>query len=353
MLAIVAHHYVVNSGLAYSPGAPMNMYPESFRTYYLCFFGMWGKTGINCFLMITGYFMCKSQITWRKFIKLLAWIYTYNFVLYALLLYAGYESVSPLRIAKLFMPMWGFGSGFTSCFLAFYLTIPFENMLIQSMTRRQHLLLIGLMLFFYTLLGSIPFFGVSFNYITWFGIIYLIASYIRLYPSPVFNNKRMWRNVSLSTILLAVLSVVLFHNSFFGVMGYDLVADSNKFFAVAVAVTTFLWFKNMDIPYNKWINTIGGSTFGVLLIHANSDAMRKWLWSDTVNCVGHYSLSVPRLVAFSIIVVLVVFCVCSAIDRVRKRFIEEPFFRWFDEKNIGQRLSERGSALLQKIVKYE
>lgn len=35
------------------------------------------------------------------------------------------------------------------------------------------------------------------------------------------------------------------------------VSDSNKFFAVAVAVFSFLFFKNMNIPYNKLINILG------------------------------------------------------------------------------------------------
>lgn len=67
MLLIVAHHYVVNSGLIEkmqeSPLSPQSLF------YYI--FGAWGKTGINCFVLITGYFMCKSQITSKKFLRLL------------------------------------------------------------------------------------------------------------------------------------------------------------------------------------------------------------------------------------------------------------------------------------------
>lgn len=33
---------------------------------------------------------------------------------------------------------------------------------------------------------------------------------------------------------------------------------------------------------------IGGSTFGILLIHANSDTMRKWLWVDLRENANHY-----------------------------------------------------------------
>jgi hypothetical protein len=133
--------------------------------------------------------------------------------------------------------------------------------------------------------------------------------------------------------------------------GYFLVADSNKIFAVAVAVSTFLWFKNINLSYSKIINIVGGTTFGVLLIHANSDAMRQWLWKDTVDCVGHYSLPLAQLILYSVAAVLAIFFICTAIDRVRQLIIEEPFFKWYDKNNISQRLTEKVNAfpLIKKL----
>jgi hypothetical protein len=322
MMAIVAHHYVVNSGLINGPVAEN---PNTGNSMFLLLFGMWGKTGINCFLMITGYFMCKSQITWRKLVKLLAWIYTYKLSLYVILLAAGYQTFTVPKVVKILMPVWGFNDNFTSCFLGFWLTIPFWNILIHHMTHRQHTLLLGLLLGIYTLLGSIPGFVVRFNYVTWFGVIYLIASYIRLYPAAIFQRRRVWGWASIASILLAMASALLTH-------GYDFVQDSNKLFAVAVSVTTFLWFKSLPLRYSKVINILGGTTFGVLLIHANSGAMRQWLWKDTVDCVGHYSWALPQLMLYSVGAVLAVFFVCSAIDRMRQLWIEGPFLRWYDRK---------------------
>ena len=109
-----------------------------------------------------------------------------------------------------------------------------------------------------------------------------------------------------------------------------LVSDSNKIFAVVIAICSFLWFKNLDVPQSRTINAIGASTFGVLLIHANSDAMRTWLWRDTVDVIGHYPLPFVQLVLFSIGVVIAVFMACIFIDRLRIRFLETPFFKWYD-----------------------
>ena len=343
MLMIVAHHFVVNSGLTGSDG-PLKIDPINENSIFLRVFGMWGKTGINCFLMITGYFMCTSKITLRKFIKLMGQIYLYKLLLYSILLIAGYETLSLSRVIKVIMPVWGFSDGFTSCFIGFWLTIPFLNILVQNMTKRQHELLLLLMLGMYTILGSIPLFDVRFNYVTWFGIIYLIASYIRMYPHPLFNQKKLWGLMTLIIVILSMLSVYLMLSIHLYV--YHFVADSNKIFAVAVAVSSFLWFKNMNIRYSKIINAFGAGTFGVLLIHANSDAMRTWLWKDFIDVIGHYALPFGQLVLFSIGVVLAIFIVCNLIDQLRITTLEKWFLNWYD-RNVSFKADKVVNRIIQ------
>lgn len=326
MLMIVAHHFVVNSGV-FASDAPLNTNPYNANSIYLNLFGMWGKTGINCFLMITGYYMCTSKITMRKFVKLLFQIYLYKFVIFGLFFFTGYESLSGIRLAKLFLPVWGFSNNFTGCFIAFYLFIPFLSIMVQNMTKRQHEMLLCLSLGCYTILGSIPKFYVSFNYITWFSIIFIIASYIRLHPQEIFGKVRLWRNLSFVSIILAMFSVIVMQKLS---LPYFFVSDSNKVLAVVVAVSTFLWFKNMKLSYSKVVNAIGASTFGVLLIHANSDAMRTWLWKDTIDVVGHTQMPLMSLILYSVGVVVLVFSICIFVDQIRIKIIEKPFFHWFD-----------------------
>lgn len=148
-----------------------------------------GKTGINCFLLITGYFMCKSSISVRKFLKLLLEIYFYRITIFIVFFLSGYEELSFSRVIRLLSPVWGFHTNFTSCFLAFWLTIPFLNVLVQHLNRVLHARLICLSLAYYSVLSIIPGFYISFNYITWFIVLYFVASYIRLYPIPIFQKK--------------------------------------------------------------------------------------------------------------------------------------------------------------------
>lgn len=72
------------------------------------------------------------------------------------------------------------------------------------------------------------------------------------------------------------------------------------------------------------MNTVASTTFGVLLIHAASDGMRKWLWQDFVNVPAAYSMPLPMLIGYSVVVMVGVFAVCSALDYLRIRFVERP-----------------------------
>ena len=187
MLLIVAHHYVVNSGL----GEVLQESPLSGHSIFFYLFGAWGKTGINCFVMITGYFMCRSQITLRKFLKLIFEILFYNIIIYAIFVATGYEHLSLSGIENL-IPMRNLNTNFTSCFLVFFFCIPFLNVLVQHLDKRKYQYLIGLSLFIYTLHGTLPHTSVDMNYVSWFCVIYFIASYIRLYPLPYDRNVKIW-----------------------------------------------------------------------------------------------------------------------------------------------------------------
>lgn len=211
------------------------------------------------------------------------------------------------------------------------------------MTKRQHELLLILLFGCYTCLGSIPTFKVSFNYTTWYGIIFLIASYIRLYPVKLFERKALWGWLTLVSVFFSSLSIVLLQKKLGA--GVFFMSDCNKLCAVSVAVTSFLWFKNMNIKYSKVINAFGAGTFGVLLIHANSSAMRTWLWRDTFDVAGHYALPLGELVLFSVGVVLTVFIVCNLIDQLRIATFEKWFFNWYDN-----RVSVKADTLVNKLL---
>lgn len=341
-IVVVAHHYVVNSGVM----DMMYETPLSVNSIFLFLIGMWGKIGINCFVLITGYFMCKSRITVRKFLKLLLEIEFYKVVIYLIFVISGYEAISISGTIKAILPVTSIETNFTGCFLIFYLCIPYLNILIKNMNEKQHLRLLGLVLFMYSFMGTIPKFSVAMNYVSWFICLYIIASYIRLYPKELFEKTKVWGICTVVLGALCVASVICC--IWLGLkidkqMAYYFVSDSNTFLAVCMGVSSFLFFRNLKMKQSKMINMIASSTFGVFLIHANSDTMRKWLWQTVLDVKGIYYESTFTVVIYAVFSVFVIFIICVIVDQIRISTIEKVVLDRAD-RGIHRFMLKRGKS---------
>ena len=267
--------------------------------------------------------MCKSHITAQKLLKLLCVRYFYTITIYLLFLGLGREVVSFRRLFSLFSPLGGsISSGFISCFLLFFLLIPFLNAFLENLGRSLHLKLVLLLLGVFSFATVIPYFSVYFNYVTWFSILYITVAYLRFYPNRLTNSLK-WTGscMALSVFLAMCFSVILpniltaYINKRFVYFIYYFTSDSNQILALTTGISSFLFFKNLRMPYSKVINAIGSTTFGVLCIHANSNAMRSFLWKDLFKNGEYYDSSFFLIHSFG--VVLLVFTVCSIIDFTR------------------------------------
>jgi len=325
MLSIVAHHFVVNSGLLGLMSPTLNVAND----VYLWLFGMWGKIGINCFVLITGYFMCTSQFTWKKIIKLVCEIEFYKILIYIVFLLFGRESISITRIFQVLSPITDLTTDFVSGFLVMFLLVPFLNLLIHNLSKKQHLYLIGLSLLFFTVWDQFPSVTIPMSYPIWFSVIYIIGAYIRHYPLQnnvarfLFDSK-LGAGLMVCAAMSSVLIMLLLRQlEIISWWPHKWVADSNAPLAVLTSISLFSFFRKLNIKPSKLINTISASTFGVLLIHANSDAMRTFLWKDICDCTSWHSS--PWLPLYLVIVVLMVYVTCTIIDMLRINLLEKPF----------------------------
>ena len=172
------------------------------------------------------------------------------------------------------------------------------------------------------------------------------------YPKKLFNSAKIWGWLSLVFIFLSIASVVAC--AWLGTkleknMAYYFVTDSNTFLAFGTGISTFMFFKNIKIKYSRFINTVAASAFGVLMIHANGDVMRQWLWKDTLKNTQAYSS--PLLIVHAIGSVLAIYIICTLIDYLRIKFIEKPFFILWDKKwgKISSKYKTTEKRLCQKF----
>ena len=333
MLLIISHHYVVNSGIMES----ITLQSHPLKYTFLTAFGMWGKTGINIFILISGYFMCTSTLTIKRYCKVaFEWIF-YNYVIYFIMLDAGYETVSPLRIFQLIFSPFTYANGsgcFTASFLMFYLCIPFMNLFIRNVTGGQYKKFILMLFFLFTVLSTFFHNTLIFGEVFWFIAVYFIGGYLRLYPPK-------WSMSFGQSLRLLLLSMLACYMSVIGCAFLQLrfqlnlpltffVLDANKLGAVLVGVFLFTTFRNLNIAYSGVINLVAKTTFGILMIHANSDAWRTFMWRDLLHVDTSASLPALPLIIRSIVIVGGIFICCSLIDMVRIFLIERPVFDHFD-----------------------
>lgn len=315
MLGIVLSHYHFYLGnlIASNPTSSMSIYHYAI--------GMGGKIGINIFMLITGYFMCLQDISLKKYLKLLLMVYFYNIIIQGSFMLFGDYPINSSTLLTMFFPFRKIHpDSFITDFLWFYLFIPFVSLLVKNMTRQQHLKLIVLSLIMFVGYNSIPGFSTEISPVTWFAVIMLVASYVRIYdPAILKRNSFVWMGMSVFMILCAFASIIIL-----GKIGYfpkRFTESLNSPLGFLIAFAVFMTFLTMKIPYNKWINLYGGAAFGVLLIHSNCWPIRELIFKEIVDTQRFFiegNMWIPIVTCVSI------YIVCGTIEILRQTFIEPP-----------------------------
>ena len=126
-----------------------------------------------------------------------------------------------------------------------------------------------------------------------------------------------------------VISYISSRTRFLTHAAYLFMGESSMLLPLLTGIMAFVAFKKMRFRHIPIINILGGSTFGVFLIHTCGDTMRRWLWRDCLHNIDMYHS--PWLVMHAIGSVLAIFIVCVAIDRLRIRFVEPYMMAAFDK----------------------
>lgn len=280
---------------------------------------------INCFLLISGYFMILAEYDKKKLIRLYAEIKFYKIVLWLFFLAIGYETFSLGALKNyVFSVIYsiGYGRSFPEVYLVLYLLIPYINILVKALDQKQLEGLLGILLFYFSVISTIFAELDTIQYLGWFITVYMIGCYIRLYPNKYTESKRFGFCGALATFLFIVLTILFVdfcrHRGIGNIKNYYYWAiDCHKIGCIMLSAFLFIGFSNLHIRQNRLINWLASSTFGILLIHANSDSMRKFLWGSVLQNTSFYGSALLPLHAIGSVVF--VYLNCFALDRIRIR----------------------------------
>lgn len=346
MLFIVMHHYAVHGGITFTS-------QFTFNKIFLQMLAFGGKVGVNIFIMISGYFLICEHFKLRKLIKLMFQMWFYSLAILILIFLFNFTNIDLKVILKSILPI-GLVNWFAFTYFVFYLIFPFENILLRNISQKEYLLMLisgGILWFVFPTISNI--FG-SFSIIGIMGLfsyLYAIGAYIRIYCKKTYRHVS---KIAVYTYLLYMLSSILFdllslkYNFFINKVFYF--CDEKSIFLLIISISLLLYFKDFNLKYNKYINYIGATTFGIYLMHDNN-YVRHFLWQNIFQNYIYYNTNF--LVLHAIISILMVFVFCSFIDFLRLKFIEKPLFRYLNPKInvLENKLHTQLDLMLDKIIK--
>lgn len=320
MLLIVLLHSIDHSGvLEEAENSSGALY------FYVRFLYMLCQVCVNCYVMLSGYYLVKAKFRLKKLVSL--WMETafYSFVL-KFIFTAGGAQMSIISLASCFVPITTGRYWFITIYAAMYLLFPFLNILIHAMDRKTHgrlnICLFLLASLWSSLHPSIAGINSGGGWgLAWFIVLYLAASWFRLYYEPHGNEKTLLAGYLLIPLMTAAIQLLL-RVIQFG-LAEKIVGNWFRYDSAPVYIMTMCLFavflnirlKNKKI--SKCIQVVSPLTFGVYLIHAHAN-VSPWIWENLALPEKMDSIFFPIIQITS---VLVIFAVCAAIDYVCKHTV--------------------------------
>lgn len=321
MLLIVFHHAFYWGGMEL-PGSP------DLNTVVYAVGRLSGQVGVLVFFLITGYFMIRQRFTVRKLVRMVLEIWFYSWTIAAVMVLTG--QADPLESVLCLFPLMTGEWWFIEAYLALMVLSPFVNRILNSVTKREYLLITGV-LFFLTYVLYLAEMGP--RYCAAFGTavtVYCIAGYIRLYPTDALRGMRTGAILLSIGILADVIALTVLFSVCYDMfpIAIDIMDERTCLPELLVALGMFLIFLNMRGRSVPWVNYIASSTFAVYLIH-QAAPVKHVLWSAWLDMGAAFQYDWFPL--YVIGCTLLVFSMCIAIDKLRIGLVFGPMRRRIDD----------------------
>lgn len=323
MIFIVAHHFSIHGGFVFSTNT------ITINRLWVQFIQIGGKIGVDVFVLISGYFLISAKsLKTNKVIKFWLQLFTYSALIFILFIALGIEPFGIKELISHCFPVTFSQWWFASTYFVLYLTSPYINRLLNTFDKRGYQRFLILLTIFWCIIPTFTAQTFQSNELLWFVYLYSLAGFIRLY-SPKFNIK------GTTYILLAIMITIL---TFLSAVGFDILGIKVQFLGnhatffynmqslpiALISVLLLIGFSKINIGYKRVINLISSATFGVYLIHDNA-YVRTFLWK-TVFANATYSES-KILIPYSVLVIAIVFIVCTIIELIRIYVLEQHYIR--------------------------
>lgn len=279
---------------------------------------------VNCFVLISGYFLCMHKFRLQKAISLWIQAFFWSALLYVILSVFGIIPFGIKDFIKALLPFTQQRYWFVTSYLLMYFLTPFLNAAIHSMTRKQHATFLVTYFVIYIALQNLVFWreftSVNSSSPLFFAFLYMVAAYIRLYPP---HQKHRWLLLYISACaFVAIWKYVItwITTSVFGkAVGASAFSAYNSITMVLASVFLFLFFEELTIRNQKVCeiaSKLSSLTFGIYLIHDQPE-VRTFIWQELI-CPDRFAQS-PVLVLLLLGLAILVFSCSAILEALRQK----------------------------------
>lgn len=223
--------------------------------------------GVNTFILISGWFGIRSRLS--RFVEFIFQIYFLEVLLYTMMKVLGLTGTIGIDgWIELFFFRYG-TYWFIKAYIVLYIFAPLLNAFVENCSRKQ---LQFFLISFYvvqTIYGfyiNIGWFSNGYSPMSFMGL-YLLARYMRLYPSwfAKFDKSVDITLYFLVSLITALCSLSMTY--FFGKVGTVLFQNSCPLMIIS-SVYFFLYFTKISFQ-NNYVNWVSASCFAAYLVHCS------------------------------------------------------------------------------------
>ncbi len=296
------------------------------QAYYLIYNLMEALSivAVNCYVLISGYFLIKSEFKWKKVCTLWKETLFYSIFVFIATTIATKEFSLVLLIKSCF-PILTREYWFINTYLLMYILSPFINKLIYALKKDELKKLIIILIIAFSIWSILPrqyIFDATAGYgIMWFVCLYIISAYVRLYLEEMQLKVSTYALIYIFTalcitILMVILDKVALATGKDTLKGKFL--EYNNFLVLIESLSLFMAFRNLKIEKKSFIKTIefvSPLTLAVYLIHEQY-GLSNILYYNILNMTKCYNnnYSIFIIIGYAILI----FTICIFIEYIRK-----------------------------------
>lgn len=298
--------------------------------------------GVICFVLISSYFICDSNII--RFDRIFkVWIQTLFYSILMVLVSSRFIPVSKQDIIKSAFPIWSDQYWFVTKYLALVILAPILSFIVNSVSKQGlTIILLSLAFLSVTITCNIPFGNIFFSdgplSVSSFVFLFFIAAYIKKFGVSNWFQQNSGLVFVGCIILQGIGGIVLnfIHDSSQVIYGGFSVGYNA--FSIIPGTALFIWFKKRQFN-NSWFSRflvfIAPYTFAVYLIHDNA-YFRSILWTQIINPAKSWDS--PLWLFLVLVIPVAILLICCIIDIVRKQVFRllklDLLAEWIKKYNI-------------------